>query len=115
MMVSNAADGGKSAMTPDENCGMRLEFKSLTMSGLADTLSPLLDRPVIDGTGIKGSYQASLKLPMELMFSMMQNTIRNANLPPPPGDWARRSRSGLLGVVPAAAWPDLEGCDQARL
>ena len=57
MMVTNAA-GGAVQMTPDENCGMRLEFKSLTMSGLADTLTPFLDRPVIDGTGIKGSYQA---------------------------------------------------------
>ena len=68
MMVSNAA-GGAVRMLPDENCGMRLEFKSLTMSGLADTLTPFLDRPVIDGTGIKGSYQASLKLPMDLMFA----------------------------------------------
>ena len=84
MMVSNGTGGVR--MSPDENCGMRLEFKSLTMSGLADTLTPFLDRPVIDGTGIKGSYQASLKLPMDVMFAMMQNTIRNANLPPPPGD-----------------------------
>lgn len=83
MIIGNAT--GSVQISPDENCGMHLEFKSLTMAGLADTLSPFLDKPVIDGTGIKGSYQASLKLPMELMFSMMQNTIRNANLPPPPG------------------------------
>lgn len=84
MVVSNAA-GGTVRLSPDESCGMRLEFTKLTMSGLADTLTPFLDRPVIDGTGLKGSYQASLKLPMEVMFAMMQNQIRNANLPPPPG------------------------------
>jgi uncharacterized protein (TIGR03435 family) len=76
---------GTVRMSPDENCGMRLEFTQLTMSGLADTLTPFLDRPVIDGTSVKGSYKASLKLPMEIMFAMMQNQIRNANLPPPGG------------------------------
>ena len=103
MMVSNAAGGGV-RMSPDENCGMRLEFKSLTMSGLADTLSPFLDRPVIDGTGIKGSYQASLKLPMDLMFAMMQNTIRNANLPPLPD-------GGPGGRGPGGGPGGFGGCD----
>jgi uncharacterized protein (TIGR03435 family) len=98
-------------MSPDENCGMRLEFKSLTMSGLADTVAPFLDRPVIDGTGIKGSYQASLKLPMELMFAMMQNTMRNANLPPPPGDGpGGRGPGGGLGG-PGGGPGGFGGCD----
>ena len=114
-MVSNAA-GGAVRMSPDENCGMRLEFKSLTMSGLADTLTPFLDRPVIDGTGIKGSYQASLKLPMDLMFAMMQNTIRNVNLPPPPEIGpGGRGPGGGLGGPGGVALADLAVAIQARV
>lgn len=110
MTIGNA---GSVQISPDENCGMHLEFKSLTMSGLADTLSPFLDRPVIDGTGIKGSYQASLKLPMELMFAMMQNTIRNANLPPPPGGSGPGDGPGGRGGGPGGrgGGPGGFGCD----
>jgi uncharacterized protein (TIGR03435 family) len=113
-MVSNAA-GGAVRMSPDEKSGMRVEFKSLTMSGLADMLAPFLDRPVIDGTGIKGSYQASLKLPMDLMFAMMQNTIRNANLPPPPdiGPGGRGPGGGFggPGAGPGGGPGGFGGCD----
>lgn len=80
----NGGAGG-ARISPDESCGMRLEFTSLTMQGLADTLTPFLDKPVLDGTGLKGTYKASLRLPMEVMFSMMQNTMRNSGMPPPPG------------------------------
>jgi uncharacterized protein (TIGR03435 family) len=114
MMIGSAT--GSVQISPDENCGMHLEFKSLTMSGLADTLSPFLDKPVIDGTGIKGSYQASLKLPMDLMFAMMQNTIRNANLPPPPGGAGPGDGPGGRGGGPGGrggpgGGPGGFGCD----
>lgn len=80
----NGGTGG-ARISPDESCGMRLEFTSLTMAGLADTLTPFLDKPVLDGTGLKGTYKASMRLPMEVMFSMMQNQMRNSGMPPPPG------------------------------
>ena len=36
--------------------GMKMEFLNVTMAGLADVLSPHLDRPVVDQTGLKGGY-----------------------------------------------------------
>jgi uncharacterized protein (TIGR03435 family) len=84
-MVVSGGTAGSVRITPDPDCGMHLEFTSLTMSSFADTLTPFLDRPVLDATGLKGSYKASLKLPMEVMFTMMQNMVRNSGLAPPPG------------------------------
>ena len=70
-------------MTQGDNCGMRLELSKLTMQDFADTLTPFLDKPVIDSTDLKGAYKATLELPMEVMFSMMQNTMRANGLPGP--------------------------------
>jgi len=70
-------------ISPGQNCAMHMELNKLTMSAFADTLSPFLDRPVVDQTGLKGDYKVTLDLPMEVMFAMMQNQIRNNGLPPP--------------------------------
>ncbi len=80
--ISGGANG-TTQITPSGNCGMHLEFSKMTMQGLADTLSPFLDKPVLNGTGLTGAYKASLNLPLEVMFAMMQNQIRSAGLPPP--------------------------------
>lgn len=97
MVLSSTASGTVRMLPDQENCGMRLEFTQLTMAGLADTLTPFLDRPVVDGTSLTGIYKASLKLPMEVMFSMIQNQIRNADLPPPPGGGPGGPGGGLGG------------------
>jgi uncharacterized protein (TIGR03435 family) len=39
--------------------GFKMEFLKLTMPGLAELLTPQVDRPVIDMTGLKGSYYFS--------------------------------------------------------
>lgn len=74
---------GGARMTPGGNCGMHIEFDKLTMQGLADTLSPFLDKPVIDRTGLKDSYKIAMDLPMETMLGMMQNTMRSSGFAPP--------------------------------
>lgn len=77
------AAGSSARMSPSANCGMHMEFTKLTMPGLADTLTPFLDRPVVDATGLKGTYKLTLDLPLEVMFAMMQNMTRSAGMPPP--------------------------------
>jgi uncharacterized protein (TIGR03435 family) len=62
---------------------MHMEFTKVTMPALADTLTPFLDRPVVDATGLKGTYKVTLELPMEVMFAMMQNMARNSGMPGP--------------------------------
>jgi uncharacterized protein (TIGR03435 family) len=42
-----------------------LELSKVTMADLADRLTGLMDRPVLDMTALKGSYQVSLEIPQE--------------------------------------------------
>ncbi len=79
--VVGGANGTR--ITPNDNCGMRLELTRVTMAALADTLTPFLERPVLDATELKGPYKVVLDLPMEVMFGMMQNMTRTAGMPMP--------------------------------
>ena len=47
-----------------------IEMKKMTMSGFADMLSNMLDRPVVDMTGIQGNYDVNLDVSMEDMVGM---------------------------------------------
>jgi uncharacterized protein (TIGR03435 family) len=75
--------GGGMRVSQGTNCTMHIEFDRLTMQNLADTLTPFLDKPVVNSTELKGAYKTAMELPMEAMLAMMQNTIRNAGLPFP--------------------------------
>ncbi len=58
-------------VTPDLNGqGLHLDMASLSMSRLAELLSRVVDRPVIDASGLKGEYQVSLDLPMSAAMTM---------------------------------------------
>jgi uncharacterized protein (TIGR03435 family) len=112
MVIGGSA--GTARMVPDDNCGFRLEFTKLTLPNFADTLTPFLDRPVVDETGLKGSYKAVLKLPMQVMFTMMQNTMRNSGMPPPgqgegPGGLGGRGPGGP-GAGPGGPGRGPGGC-----
>ena len=45
----------------------------MTMPALAEMLAPFVDRPVIDGTRLKGTYQVTLDLPFDAMMRVIQN------------------------------------------
>ncbi len=55
---------GKVRMSMGPNGTMRLEAERMTLTTLADLLAPFLDRPVVDMTGLKGSYQVGLDIAM---------------------------------------------------
>lgn len=76
--VTTGPSGTTASITPDDSCGMHLELDKITMQDLADTLSPFLDRPVLDSTGLKSSFKISLNLPMEVMIGMIQNRARES-------------------------------------
>jgi uncharacterized protein (TIGR03435 family) len=116
MVTTTGANGATARISPGENCTLRLELSKLTMQDLADTLAPFLDKPVIDATQLKGSYKATLELPMEVMLAMMQNMMRANGLPGPgaggfgrgPGD------GGQGGRGPGDGGPGgrgFQGCD----
>jgi uncharacterized protein (TIGR03435 family) len=54
--------GGGSSFTLTNN---RLEIRKMTMPAIAELLTRLSDRPVVDATGVSGSYDMTLELPPE--------------------------------------------------
>jgi uncharacterized protein (TIGR03435 family) len=62
--------------------GMRLEAQNATIPALADVLSRILDRPVVDMTGLKGTYQLTMNLSMQDMHAMVEAA---GVMPPGPG------------------------------
>jgi uncharacterized protein (TIGR03435 family) len=97
------AGGGSSpmrmSMTPDGI--MRIEAERLSISVLADTLTRLLDRPVVDQTGLKGTY----KMTLELARDDLMNAVKAAGVAIPPG--VLGAGAGAPGGAPAA--PDPSG------
>ena len=57
-------------MTPSPNGGVRLQMAKITMAALADRLTQFMDRPVVDATRLKGNYQVTLDLPIDVMRGM---------------------------------------------
>jgi uncharacterized protein (TIGR03435 family) len=49
-----------------------LQFVSMTLSGFADTMSRLLDRPVLDMTGIQGNFDITLNVSMQDLAGLKQ-------------------------------------------
>lgn len=79
-MVVTGGPNGTMRVSPGSNGGMRLEMAKVTMTAFADMLTPFTDRTVLDGTGLTGTYQVTLNLPMEALLSMVQNQARRAGL-----------------------------------
>ena len=93
------------------------------MQDLADTLGPFLDKPAIDISALKGTYKATLDLPMEVMLTMMQNTMRANGLPGPgqggfgrgPGDGGLGGRGPGDGGPGGGGRGGLRGCDPGAI
>jgi uncharacterized protein (TIGR03435 family) len=117
MMTTTGANGATARISPGDNCSLHLELSKLTMQDFADTLTPFLDKPVIDATELKGRYKATLDLPMEVMLTMMQNMMRANGLPGPgvggfgrgPGDGGPDGRGPGDGGPGGRGFPG--GCD----
>ena len=71
--VITGGPNGVTRVSQNQNGGMRMEMSRMTMASLANWLTPFLDRPVVDGTGLKGTYQIALDLPYESMMSVIQS------------------------------------------
>jgi uncharacterized protein (TIGR03435 family) len=84
MVISGLPQGGTMRMS-FTGAGMHIESSSLTMSALAEDLTQYLDRPVVDKTGLKGSYQVGLDVSMEDMRNFMSKQSFPGGGGPPPG------------------------------
>ena len=70
---------GNLRITPGADGVIHYEFSKMSIAMLADTLSQLVDRPVVDMTDLKGNYQAGLDIPM----AELQKMARAAGLSVP--------------------------------
>lgn len=65
-----SAQAGTTKITPGPDGTMRMEMSKVTMAAFAEMLTPLLDRPVMDTTELKGNYQVSLDLTMDVLLNV---------------------------------------------
>jgi uncharacterized protein (TIGR03435 family) len=70
--VITGGPNGTTRVSPAPSGGMRFEMARMTMPGLAEMLAPFVERPVINGTGLKGEYQITLDLSSEVMTRVIQ-------------------------------------------
>jgi uncharacterized protein (TIGR03435 family) len=67
--MSTAATGAvKMSVSPTGQ--MHMEMERITMANLAQQLTPMLDRPVVDRTDLKGSYTIALDLSLQDMMQI---------------------------------------------
>ena len=50
--------------------GMHMEAEKMPMDGLVEVLSKLVDKPIVDETGLKGKYKVALDITMAEMMQM---------------------------------------------
>jgi uncharacterized protein (TIGR03435 family) len=78
-----------------ENGMVHEEISKATMADLAGVLTPMMDRPVVDMTDLKGSYQLTLEIPMQAL----KHLSRSIGAPDPGVD----AVAGSLGATAGSA------------
>ncbi len=82
-VVSSAANGAqKISMSRDGK--MHMEIERMTMAQLAETLTPMMDYPVIDRTGLTGAFSLALDMSMADIMNI-----------------ARKAGGAMAGALPA--------------
>jgi uncharacterized protein (TIGR03435 family) len=73
---------GPMRMSPAPDGGTHYEFMAMSMRKLADFLSPMLDRPVVDATAMAGNYEVSLDIPLVILRRRAQAVGMATPAPP---------------------------------
>lgn len=78
--------GGKTGRTQVTmvDGSMHLVASKVTLPNFADMLTPMLDRPVLDQTGLGGAYQISLAVSNEDLRAMARAAAMKMGMPLPP-------------------------------
>jgi uncharacterized protein (TIGR03435 family) len=93
--VRGGPNGGTTKVVPlPDGKGMHIEL-SLAMDALVQLLTRMVDRPVVDMTELKGSYQVALDLPMAAMMAMAGGM---AGGPPGGGDAGKMAEASDPGA-----------------
>jgi uncharacterized protein (TIGR03435 family) len=114
MRVNRSSDGsgasvsggplGNMKMTRGEGGTMRMEFSKMNMPALADMLARFLDRPVVDMTELKGTYQVALDLSMDEMLHMASRSgVMSVGMAPAPGGAGDGGRPADAASTPSGS------------
>ena len=99
---------GQVKVSMAEGGNIHMEFSKMKMTDLADMLSPFVDRPVLDMTGLPGAYQVGLDLSLDDMKlvaraagmgGMMMGPGPNADTPRSPADAASNPGGSIFTAV----------------
>lgn len=95
---SRAADYVKRNLTvvPAPDGTIHFENRAMSMRQMVAFLTPFLSRPVLDMTGLPGSYQVAFDIPVAA-FRQMESSAGVVLRPPPDGS----SLDGKLDLVPS--------------
>jgi uncharacterized protein (TIGR03435 family) len=94
---------GATRMTVGAGGQMHMEMDRVTMASLAQMLTPMLDRPVVDHTELKGAFQIVLDLSLQDMMQMARTAGVGVGAAPLPG--APAGPIGLGGAGNQASDP----------
>jgi uncharacterized protein (TIGR03435 family) len=73
-VTMSSGEMGTVKMTPGNEPGsMRMEMSRVTMEQFIEILGRFVDRPVIDTTELKGNYQVTLDLTLEVLMNMARS------------------------------------------
>jgi uncharacterized protein (TIGR03435 family) len=94
-MTTSKTGAVNMTMGPDGN--MRMEIGKMTMADLADALTQFVDRPVVDKTELKGTYQVALEMAMaDILQIARKSGVMNAMGP---------EASAALANIPGSSDP----------
>jgi uncharacterized protein (TIGR03435 family) len=97
IMIQGGAQGTMRVSPGPE--GIHMEASAMTIASLVDTLTPFLDRPVVDLTDVKGQYQITLDLSLADVMKVAKTAgLVVATTGPIP--------VGASGASPAGGAPD---------
>ena len=69
----STAETGAVKMSVSPTGQMHMEMERMTMASLAQQLTPMLDRPVVDHTDLKGAFTIALDLSIQDMMQVARN------------------------------------------
>ena len=90
-----AGPDGQSARVTQADGLIRMELGRVSMAQVADMLTQFVDRPVVDATGLTGTYQVPLVLRQEDLMAMALARLKTAGVSLPAG--------ALPGSIPGQA------------
>jgi uncharacterized protein (TIGR03435 family) len=114
-MVINSSQKGQMRIAMGQDGTMAMQIEKASMSDFVEMLNGLMDRPVVDMTDLKGSYQIALEIPMAELLSIAKRMAPKMGLSLPPGiDGSGAIAGGTPGAGgPGAAEPAGSGIMQA--